>query len=315
MPVRASRSTPPHPWPGSASPHGLVFAFRCAFLRDTLNAMQPSDFLSRQGGVARFAHLRRAGFTRSQIANAVSTGLVLQPRHGVYRTPGAAAEFVLAYEVNAALTCLSAAPHYGLWTLKDPDRAHLAASHHRLPAGSLTHGFGGNISTLLPPVLPLKDVLVHALQCLPELEALVMVECAYNRGETDPDFLRRLLPGARNGRARAVLQLAERGSDSLLETVARVLFRRHGFDVRTQVYLEGIGYVDFLLNGCLIVEIDGVGFHLNKPQFKKDIRRNNVGAAGGYRVLRYLYEDVVHHPEQMLEQIRLTLATSPRTAG
>ena len=60
-----------------------------------------------------------------------------------------------------------------------------------------------------------------------------MVECAYNRGETDPDFLRRLLPGARNGRARAVLQLAEQGSDSLLETVARVLFRRHGFDVRT----------------------------------------------------------------------------------
>ncbi|MCC2659895.1 MAG: hypothetical protein K0R37_669, partial [Arthrobacter sp.] len=28
-------------------------------------------------------------------------------------------------------------------------------------------------------------------------------------------------------------------SDSLLETVARVLFRRHGFDVRTQVYLGG----------------------------------------------------------------------------
>lgn len=276
--------------------------------------MQPSDFLSRQGGAARFAHLRKAGFTRNQIDNAVSTGLVLKPRHGVYRLPGASADFAHAYEVNAALTCISAAPHYGLWMLKEPDRAHLAAGHRRLPAGVSAHRFSGNISTLLPPVLPLKDVLVHALQCLPELEALVMVECAYNRGETDPDFLRRLLPGARNGRARAVLRLAERGSDSLLETVARVLFRRHGFDVRTQVYLEGIGYVDFLLNGCLIVEIDGVGFHLNKPQFKKDIRRNNIGAAGGYRVLRYLYEDVVHHPEQMLEQIRLTLATPARTA-
>lgn len=205
MRVLGSSSTPPQPWPGSASPHALVFAFRWAALRDTLNAMQPSHFLSRQGGVARFSHLRRAGFTRSQIANAVSTGLVLQPRHGVYRTPGANGEFAQAYEVNAALTCLSAAPHYGLWTLKDPDKPHLAASHHRLPSGSLTHTFGGNVSTLLPPVLPLKDVLVHALQCLPELEALVMVECAYNRGETDPDFLQRLLPGARDGRARAVL--------------------------------------------------------------------------------------------------------------
>lgn len=292
----------------------MLGSFPWAFLPETLDAMQLSDFLSRQGGVARLAHLRGAGFTRGEIDKAVGAGLVLQPRHGVYRLPGANVDFAQAYNANAALTCISAAPHYGLWALKEPDGAHLAASHHRLPRGVSAHRFHGSISTLLPPVLPLKHVLVHALQCLPELEALVMVECAYNRGETDPDFLRQLLPGARNGRARAVLQLAEQGSDSLLETVARVLFRRHGFDVRTQVYLEGIGYVDFLLHGCLIVEIDGVGFHLNKPQFKKDIRRNNVGAAGGYRVLRYLYEDVVHHPERMLEQIRLALATPPRTA-
>jgi very-short-patch-repair endonuclease len=275
--------------------------------------MQPADFLTRQGGVTRLAHLKRAGFTRSQVGRAVDSGFLVKQRHGVYRLPEANPDFVRAYQLNAAITCLSAASHYRLWTLKAPDRPHLAACHRRLPAGLPPHRFSGDVSTLLPPVLPLKDVLVHALQCLPELEALVMVECAYNRSETDPDFLRRLLPGARNGRARAVLDLMERGSDSLLETVARVLFRRHGFDVRTQVHIEGIGYVDFLINGCLIVEIDGVGFHLNKPQFKKDIRRNNVGAASGYRVLRYLYEDVLHRPEQMLAQIRLALATPPRT--
>jgi very-short-patch-repair endonuclease len=276
--------------------------------------MLPADFLTGQGGVTRLAHLRRAGFTRAQIDHAVNSGLMLKHRHGVYRLPQADPAFVRAYELNAAVTCVSAAGHYALWTIRTPERPHLAASHRRLPAGHAAHRISGNVSTLLPPVLPLKDVLVHSLQCLPELEALVMVECAYNRGETDPDFLRRLLPGARNGRARAVLDLVKRGSDSLLETVARVLFRRHGFDVRTQVYLEGIGYVDFLINGCLIVEIDGVGFHLNKPQFKKDIRRNNVGAANGYRVLRYLYEDVLHRPDGMLDQIRLTLATPPRTS-
>jgi very-short-patch-repair endonuclease len=274
--------------------------------------MQPSDFLARRGGVARLAHLRRAGFSRSQIAGAIDAGLMLHERHGVYRLPEARPEFVRAFEANAAVTCLSAASFYSLWTIKAPENLHLAACHRRLPEGLPAHRFSGNVTALLPPVLPLKDVLVHALQCLPELEALVMVECAYNRGETDPDFLRRLLPGQRNGAARAVLNLVERGSDSLLETVARVLFRRHGFEVRTQVYLDGIGYVDFLVNGCLIVEIDGVGFHFNKPQFKKDIRRNNVGAAQGYRVLRYLYEDVLHRPEEMLAQIRLALATPPR---
>ncbi|MFE4833301.1 DUF559 domain-containing protein [Arthrobacter sp. NPDC056691] len=274
--------------------------------------MQPPEFLARHGGVARLAHLRRAGFSRSEVGRAVDSGLILNGRHGVYRLPQANDDFVRAYEANAAVTCVSAAGHYALWTLQAPSQPHLAACHRRLPRSIRSHRFSGNISTLQPPVLPLKDVLLHALQCLPELEALVMVECAYSRGEIDLDFLRRLLPGARNGRARAVLHLVECGSDSLLETVARVLFRRHGFDVRTQVYLKGIGYVDFLLNGCLIVEIDGVGFHLNKPQFKKDIRRNNVGAASGYRVLRYLYEDVVHRPEEMLAQIQQALATPPR---
>ncbi|WP_314192978.1 type IV toxin-antitoxin system AbiEi family antitoxin domain-containing protein [uncultured Arthrobacter sp.] len=220
----------------------------------TLDGMQPTEFLSRHGGAARLAHLRRAGFSRSQISQAVNSGLLLNARHGVYQLPQANCDFVRAYEANAAITCVSAASHYSLWMLKAPAEPHLAACH------------------------------------------------------------RRLLPGARSGRARAVLDLVERGSDSLLETVARVLFRRHGFDVRTQVYLAGIGYVDFQLNGCLIVEIDGVGFHLNKPQFKKDIRRNNVGAATGYRVLRYLYEDVLHMPDDRLEQIRLALATPPRTA-
>lgn len=279
----------------------------------TLDGMQPTDFLARHGGVARLAHLRRAGFTRGQVGQAVNSGLMLNSRHGIYRLPQANDDFVRAYEANAAVTCVSAAGHYALWTLQTPAQPHLAACHRRLDGGILPHRFSGNISALHPPVLPLKNVLIHALQCLPELEALVMVECAHGRGDIDLEFLRRLLPGARNGRARAVLDLVERGSDSLLETVARVLFRRHGFDVRTQVYLAGIGYVDFLLNGCLIVEIDGVGFHLNKPQFKKDIRRNNVGAATGYRVLRYLYEDVLHRPEEMLAQIRLALATPPRT--
>jgi len=162
--------------------------------------MQPTEFLSRHGGAARLAHLRRAGFSRSQISRAVNSGLLLNARHGVYKLPQANCDFVRAYEANAAVTCLSAASHYSLWMLKAPTEPHLAACHRRLPRGVRSHRFSGNISTLQPPVLPLKDVLIHALQCLPELESLVMVECAYSRGEIDLNFLRRLLPGARNGR-------------------------------------------------------------------------------------------------------------------
>jgi len=68
-----------------------------------------------------------------------------------------------------------------------------------------------------------------------------------------------------------------------------------------------------VLPGRARAVLDGVGFHLNEPRFKKEIRRNNVGAATGYRVLRCLHEDVLHRPEEMPAQIRLPLATPPRT--
>jgi hypothetical protein len=46
----------------------------------TLDGMQPTEFLSRHGGAARLAHLRRAGFSRSQISQAVNSGLrISQP--------------------------------------------------------------------------------------------------------------------------------------------------------------------------------------------------------------------------------------------
>jgi hypothetical protein len=54
----------------------------------------------------------------------------------------------------------------------------------------------------------------------------------------------------------------EGGADSLLETLARILFREAGIATQTQVWLDGIGTVDFLLEGFLIVELDGVAFHL-----------------------------------------------------
>ena len=140
------------------------------------------------------------------------------------------------------------------------------------------------------------------------LESLVMVECAYNRGDIDLAFLRGHLAGNRCGKARDVLARVERGSDSLLETLARILFREAGIATETQVWIDGIGSVDFLLEGFLIVELDGIAFHLESRQFKKDRRRDNAAAVRGLPVLRFFYDDVVHSPEAMLAQVRVVLA-------
>jgi very-short-patch-repair endonuclease len=136
-----------------------------------------------------------------------------------------------------------------------------------------------------------------------------MVECAVGRGDMTVGFLQQRLPGRRNGKARAVLHWVDRGADSLLETLARTYFRQAGIPVQAQAYLERVGYVDLLLDGWLVVELDG-RHHADWQQVKKDHRRNNESVVQGYTALRYYYSDVVYlyHPEAMVKEVLSVLA-------
>ncbi|WP_231941169.1 endonuclease domain-containing protein [Arthrobacter sp. U41] len=208
------------------------------------------------------------------------------------------------------LTCSSAAPFYRLWCVNSAGPLHV---HHS--RGDVFAGQAGHHGLLLEPhpyrpVAALGDVLIHAMRCLPFAEALVMVECAVGRGDMTLGFLRDRLPAKRNGRARQVLDWVDRGAESLLETLARTYFRQAGIRLEAQVHIDGVGYVDLLLEGTLIVELDG-RHHGEWVQVKKDQRRNNVSVVRGYSVLRYYYDDVVHHPARMLAEVLAVLGRPP----
>jgi very-short-patch-repair endonuclease len=157
----------------------------------------------------------------------------------------------------------------------------------------------------------LADVLLHALGCLPPLDAAVMVECALRRGALGKEFLLARLAGNRHGRARTALALACGSADSAIEVVARTLLRSAGLAVETQVYLEGVGCVDFLVEGFLVVEIDGAEFHSDRKALRRDRKRNNTTIAGGYLVLRYCYEDIMFHRDDVLAQVMGVLSGRP----
>ncbi|NUU30588.1 DUF559 domain-containing protein [Arthrobacter sp. C9C5] len=129
-----------------------------------------------------------------------------------------------------------------------------------------------------------------------------MVESALLQGRTTLEYLRGHLPGNRNGSARAALELVDGSAGSAIEVVARLLFRSEGIFTQTQVDLPGIGIVDFLLEGFLIVEIDG-STHLEARQVKKDRGRNNASTLAGYAVLRYGYQDVVFNPQKIVAEV------------
>ena len=266
------------------------------------------QILGAVGGVALTRVVVAKGAGESAIRSAVRSGAVVRLERGLLALPGADPELVAARHARALITCVSAAPRFQLWTLRPATGPHYWHSNGRRTNSCVSHRTPLTQAGAQGAVAALPDVLLHALLCLPPLESLVMVESAYNRGDIDLTFLLRHLVGNRCGKARDVVAQVEHGADSLLETLARILFRDAGIATETQVWIDGIGRVDFLLEGFLIVEIDGLAFHLESRQFKKDRRRDNSAVVQGLPVLRFFYDDVVFAPETVLAQVREVLA-------
>lgn len=233
---------------------------------------------------------------------AVASERLVQVRKGLYALPVADPLLVEARRTRSLLTCVSAAPLYGLWVVTPSARPHFLR-----PTGSGVPDAVVHRDRHVPPhdtapVAGLADVVLHALRCLPELEALVIAESAVMQKGISIALLLSHLPGPRNGRARAVLGLVDHGADSLLETLARTILRKAGFEVEAQVWIEGIGWVDLLVEGWIIVELDGKT-HEERVQRGKDRVRDRAAQLQGLAVLRYGYADVVHRPELLADEV------------
>lgn len=256
-------------------------------------------------GVCRLRDLLQRGVSEREVLGAVVRGELLRVRKGLYALPEADPVFVAARRTRSLLTCASAASFYGLWTLappgESPGRFHLMRRTGATAPDAIVHRDTWVPPDRYAPVVGLADVVLHALRCLPELEALLIAESAMQRG-LSTDFIRERLPGNRNGPARAVLDLVESGSDSPVETLARTHLRRAGFHVETQVEIEGVGWVDQLVEGWLILEVDGKS-HEERVQRDKDRRRDRAAQLRGYPVFRYGYADVVHRPEAFVSEV------------
>ena len=152
-------------------------------------------------------------------------------------------------------------------------------------------------------LVTVPEALVHALGCLPAVDALVMVDSALRDKHATIPVLRTRIIGPDSLRRRRLLDLADAKSESVIETVARLAIRSAGLSVQSQVYIPDVGRVDLLIDGWLVVEIDGYAHHSSREQFRNDRRRANLFSEKGLVLLRFSYEDVMHRTAQMVAQI------------
>jgi very-short-patch-repair endonuclease len=162
------------------------------------------------------------------------------------------------------------------------------------------------------PVAAVEDVALHALGCLPPPASTAMATSAIRLHGVSPELLARQLSADRPGTALRTLRELDVRAESIVEVDAQHLFRSNGIEYEAQVFLPGIGRVDFLLEGFPIVEIDGFAFHSNRRDMLRDRNRNNMSAVNGYAVLRYMPEHVWFSPDQVMAEIRAVLAAHHR---
>ncbi len=256
----------------------------------------------RSGGVQ-----RRRALPRRAAAAAVRSGVLVSPRRGLVALPDLPKQALQALAIGGVLSCGSAADAHGLQLLHRAGRAHVTVPRDLAAPPSPQFVVHRRDVERAGWVTPLARTVADCARCLDELSAMVVIDEALRTG-LDRSAVDALLVGPGSAAARVRLRMADERAESSGETVVRCGLRRAGLAVEPQVAIVGVGRVDLLVEGRVVVEIDGLAYHGDARQFAADRRRDAELVGQGYLVLRFTWADAVRRPEYVLDRVRAALA-------
>jgi very-short-patch-repair endonuclease len=260
------------------------------------------DEVQQRGGMA-----RRAGLPRRQVERALREGLLVAPRRGLVADARLSPALILALAAGGVLSCASAAAAHGLDLIDPPAVVHVTVprSYHVEPTtGVVVHR---RDVPSLDGVTTLARTAADCARCLPDIDAVVVIDGVLRRG-VDPHEVLAELRGRGARHPRALVARASSQADSSGETCARLALEDAGLAVEPQVFIAGVGRVDLLVEGRVVVEIDGLAYHSDGHQFRRDRHRDAALTAMGYRVLRFTWTDAVRHPRYVVSTVLAVLA-------
>lgn len=220
--------------------------------------------------------------------------------------------------MGGRLACVSALRHLDVFVLAvEALHVHLPATSSRLPRESRAARRHWERLHRQPhpraTSVEVFDALLQAVRCQQPRAAVATIDSALNRGllaQDDLDELFRALPH----RFAVLRGLIDARSGSGPETLVRLMLRSLGLSFEVQVPIPGVGIVDFVVEGWLIIECDSEAHHSSWSAQRRDRRRDQEAAALGYATYRPIAEDIMWNPDSVLAALR-GLVASRRTAS
>ncbi len=96
---------------------------------------------------------------------------------------------------------------------------------------------------------------------------------------------------------------ADARAESISETYARVALVDAGLRVVPQRHFRGVGRVDLLVEGGVVVELDGAAYHSDPRAFSADRARDRRLAVRSIPTLRYTFMDAVRNPAAIVADV------------
>jgi very-short-patch-repair endonuclease len=279
---------------------------------------------SKNLGVFTRAQARACGFTRYQIRRRLEdgdwkrvagSGLALA---GLKITPLVRDRAAQLSVPGSVLGGLSAAR---TWQLPVPDRGtflyvgpHGAARWsgvrpiYETPAARDVSLFNGM------PTVGRAPSIVDCLRLLGMAEATALLDRALQAGWVTVEELDRRIRSRRrrigNAQLRGLLEGVRGGERSagerrltLLLRTARITGWEANVDIRDDEGLIGVGDLVFR-EAKLVVEVDGLAYHVTPERFERDRRRQNRLVAAGWTVLRFTWRDLTERPGYVVDSVR-----------
>lgn len=253
--------------------------------------------------------LTMQGLTRRHIAQCVRDGRLLRVRRDRYVPATTPRDVIRAARLGGRVDCVTLLSMLGVFVLEDHElhmQVTVGASRLPLrPPGVKCH-WRETKAGREDLHADLIEALAQSCRCQEPRAAVATLDSAWHLGLIDAGDLAEIF-GRLPARFRGLRRLLDRRSESGPESIMRLMLRMIGCRVEVQPVVRGVGRVDFIVDGWLIIECDSEAHHSGWEAQKRDRRRDLAAAALGYTTVRPIAEDILYNRDTVFASIRAVI--------